>query len=461
MMISIEIIDIITFLVASFWLMKNIKKIGKDSRFVVGALIYVFYVLPIGLDWFYEFADYTYFPDRYGFIWPRKDFLTNFLYNALMLVTLYCVLYKNTQANKVTIKSNVMSDKKFTILLYMGMVFPVFSVVFLLHEPNMLFAFQWREMGVFNDQGTYSTIERFTYIGISCALLLFFKKTNKNFIYSLLLKLIAIAFVIMNVCIQGKRAILFYAIINLMLLFYFQLESWRKEGKNIKIRLIPIVLLAIYGFVFMVSFTSFVKAGRGYEEGTAKMYTITRIDMFRDDRVRMAIYYSIYSKFDGNVPSILSYPGQSFISDFMSFIPLNYIAESMGIRDVKYQTRFTHALIGKDPNKKLDKDESWMTVTAFAEIISNVEVLLAFLLIPFLCLWTSKMIDKYVYPNNALILSSFVLLQLFDFTYVSVFIEFTIILCYLASRKKMSVQKEQNKPRYTPIEDIAERVLQV
>lgn len=439
----IQIIDIITFILSTFWLLKNVINIGKGSRFLIGILVYVFYVLPLGLDWLYEMADYSYARDRVGFILPRQDFLTNLIYDILMLLTLYCVFYKN-KIQMIRGRSSMdFNGSWFKMIMYIGMIFPAVATVVLLKAPQMLFAFQWRELGIYESEGSYATIERFTYLGITCSILLLFSKSEKNAIISNVLKVVDIVFIYINVCIQGKRAILFYAIINLLLMFYFRLEKWRIEGKNILVRVIPILFLSVIGFVFMVGFSSFVKSERGYEEGTSTMYTTTRIDMFRDDRVRMAIYYSIYSTFDSNVPSIVSYPCQTYAADVLSFIPFNYIADYLGYKGASYQTRFTHVLIGKDPDRGIEKGTAWMTVTTFAEVISNLGVLLAFILIPFLCVKFSSLVDKYAYPNNALILSCFVLLQLFDFTYVSVFIEFTIILCYFSRKgylKKLDVR---------------------
>ena len=427
-------VDLFTFFLVTYWLLKNIKNIGRSSRFLIGVLIYVLYVLPLGLDWLYEMADYSYTIDRVGFILPRMDILTVLIYDGLILVTLYCILLKNTNITNAGIKTSLTINKGLTSLLYAGMILPALTTIVLLKEPDLLFAFQWRELGEFTIHPTYRTIERFTYLGISCSLLLLFSKSEKNIFLTLLFKLVYISFIFMNVCIQGKRAILFYAIINFLIMFYFQLESYKKAGKEIVTRIIPVSILAIIGFVFIVSFTSYVKSERGYEEGSSVMYTTTRIDMFRDDRVRMAIYHSIYS-IDTNVPSIVSYPGQTFFVDIMSFIPFNYIVEYLDVKGTMCQTRFTHALINKDPSRHIDNKINWMTVTIFAEIISNIGILLSFFFIPYLCVWFSNIIDKYAYPNNALILSCFALLQLFDFTYVSVFIEFTIILCFFSNNR--------------------------
>lgn len=441
----IQLIDLITFFLSTYMLIKNARNIGRDSRFLIGVLVYVFYIIPLGLDWLYEMADYSYARNRVGFILPRQDFLTNLIYDILMLLTLYCVFYKYKNQLVRGRNSMYFNDSWFKILMYVGMMLPAFATIVLLNNPQMLFAFQWRELGIYESVGSYATIERFTYLGITCSILLLFSKSEKNVLITNILKVGDIVFIYINVCIQGKRAILFYAIINLLLMFYFRLENWRQEGKNILMRVIPILLLSIVGFLFMVSFTSYVKTERGYEEGSTTMYTTTRIDMFRDDRVRMAIYYSIYSTFDSNVPSIVSYPCQTYAADVLSFIPFNYIADYLGYKDASYQTRFTHVLIGKDPDRGIEKGTAWMTVTTFAEVISNLGVFLAFLLIPYMCMKFSSLVDKYAYPYNALVLCSFVLLQLFDFTYISVFLEFTILLCFFSRKRyfKKSVVREK------------------
>ncbi len=440
----IEILDLITFFLSTFWLISNFKRIGNNSRFLICALVYVFYIIPLGMDWLYQMANYSYVSDRVGFIWPRHDFLTVLIYDLGMLYTQYYILYgkhKGKEGGRRYIVQTDKNEKLCRLLMFIFMVLPAFATIVLVREPGMLYIMQWRELHLFPDEGSYATIERFAYLGISCSVFILFDKNDKGF-FSLktLIRLMAIAFLYMNICIQGKRAILFYAIINIMVMLYIHLVDLIKSQKNlrrVKRYVIIASVLVLVGSYIMVSITSAVKTERtnGLIDD-ATMYTTTRIDFFRDDRVRMAIYYSIRP----NELSICDFPCQTFIRDFMSFIPLNYVQDKLDWNSASYQTRFTHALCHVDPGVKIDvKEYSFMTVTFFAEMISNLGFLIGIILLPLFCLWFVKMIDKYPYPYNAFIICCFILMNLFDFTYISVVVEFTFILCWLYRKKNKLV----------------------
>ncbi len=434
----IEILDLITFFISTYWLLANVKKLGKNSRYLIFALVYVFYIVPIGLDWLYLMADYSFVSYRVGFIWPRHDLLTVFFYDIGLLYIGYVILHgkiKNSSYNHIPIDGNDKNESLCNIMMIAGMVLPAFATLFLLKEPGMLYIMQWRELHLFPDEGSYAAIERFSYLGISCSIFILFGKKGKRFFsFPTLLKLSSIAFVYMNICIQGKRAILFYAIINFMVMLYIHVLRLLQSNKNIRRFITVAIVVVAVGSYAMISVTAMVKRERtdGLIEDTW-LYTTTRIDFFRDDRVRMAIGYSVHPE----AINIVSYPGQTFIRDFMSFIPFNYVQERIGWNKETYQTRFTHALIGINPNTtKMDiAENSWMTVTVFAEIISNLGFFIGIILIPWFCLWFVKRIDKYPYPYNAFIICCFILMNLFDFVYIAVFVEFTFILCWLYNRK--------------------------
>lgn len=433
----IALIDIITFFISTYWLLTKAKYIGKNSRFLIFALVYIFYVFPMGLDWLYEMADYSYTSDRVGFILPRQDLLTNIIYDFGVLFVEFVILNGKIRKNDSLCGRNIEDHNKtlYQILMIAGMVLPAFATLYLIKEPAMLYLMQWRELKLFSTEGTYATVERFSYLGISCSVFILFDKKKRNLIITALYKIVAIAFIYMNICIQGKRAIIFYGIINIMVMMYLRLYDMIKANKSIRKYVLITAIVLLTASWFMISFTSTVKSERGYEAGSSVMYTTTRIDFLRDDRVRMAIYHSIYP----NTINIVDYPCQTILGDVWSFIPLNYIAAKAGFNIISYQTRFTHALLKIDAKGKYDvEDASFMTVTFFAELISNLGVLFGFVFISLFCLWMIRMIDRHPYPYNAFIICCFILLNLFDFSYISVTIEFTIIICWLfwAKNKK-------------------------
>lgn len=421
-MLIVQIIDLLTLFVVTLWLSKLYFKQCFDSRFFISLLLYIFYMIPLGLDWFYEMADYTY-SGWWGFMIPRGDFFTNVLYDVLFLYTFYVLLIKTKSYKNQRNYSNKESQIKSIALylLFIALIPPV-AVVLIMRQPAMLMAFQWRELGIFSTSGSYATIEKITYIAVSCSVLLFFSKKN------IILNLFSLLLLIMNVCIQGKRAILFYALINIVIVLYIKFRKLQISPKKMTVLSMLAILLCAALMTLMINMTIAVKLERGYDpNNTSAMYTTSRIDFFRDDRVRL----SIYSCMNEEEVEILQYPAQTFVSDLFAFIPINYIASMADIHHYSYQTYFTHALERKKTDSFIDvQNRSYMTVCFISEMISNIGFLLTLLLLPKFCLWISKKADDHPYPLNALILCVFASLNMFDFTYMAYYIEAVLILCW-------------------------------
>lgn len=433
-MLFVQIFDLFTLFLISFWLIKMFLRRDLCSKFFISSLLYVFYIVPLGLDWLYEMADYSY-SGWWGFMVPRGDVLTNVLYDILFLYTFFVFLIKNRyQVSKVFSNNYDVQIDKMYLYLSLIAILPPIAVIFLMRQPTMLFAFQWRELEIFSTGGSYATIEKITYLAVSCSVLLLFSKNRFN----ILVKFFSVACLVMNICIQGKRAILFYAIINIVIVLYLKFRNAQINLKKTLFWGIVSLLICIVFLSFMVNMTMAVKLDRGYDpNNTSAMYTTTRIDFLRDDRVRLSIYSSIHP----DVVEVLHYPAQSYLTDVFSFIPLNYLASMFGIHLYSYQTYFTHALERKKSDMSVDvANRSYMTVCFVSELISNVGLIFAIFILPYLCLWFAKLADKYPYPLNALILCIFASLNMFDFTYMAYYIEAVIVLCWLFRRSRKSIR---------------------
>lgn len=372
-------------------------------------------------------ADYSY-SGWWGFITPRKDWFTNIIFDLLFITTIYSLIGKNERRARLNIRNT--ESIKVNIAPYLGLIamIPPMAVIVLLHRPAMLYAFQWRELELFPTTGSYATIEKITYIAVSCSVLLLFTKSR----YGLFVKLFSIACLLTNICIQGKRAILFFAIINIVIVLYSKVKDSKINVKKMLIIGSVCLALCVAFLSFMISMTVSVKLDRGYDpNNTSAIYTTTRIDFLRDDRVRL----SIYLKAHPDEVQVMQYPTQSLWSDVFSFIPLNYVASAAKLNLYSYQTYFTHALERKKADSKMDvENHSYMTVTFISEIISNFGILLAFFILPYLCRWFANKAEKYPYPLNAMILCIFVSLNMFDFTYMAYYIEAVVVLCWLYNR---------------------------
>lgn len=426
------IIDILTLVISSFFFIQNIKRIKQGANYLIGIIVFVLYLIPLYIDYLYMMPDYT--SNLPGFVQARNDTLVNIIFDILFVFLQYKLLYHKKKNDIQEMDTSFVVSSNCRILLYIGMLLAPLIVVVFIRQPFMLYTFGWRELGIIDPPRFYDQAEQFCYFSSACSLLLFFEKGRKPF-PSIMQKIISAGFLYISLSIQGKRAILFFVMICICILLYFELLYRLKNKKSWRFFLIYIIVLGVVAAFYMFTISLQVKVNRGITQvDTNEIITGQRVDFFRDDRVRM----SIFSEVHPDEMTILQYRGQTLIPDMFGVIPLNYLRDRIGVGRKIYQTYFTCGLTGDDINSKTAiRDSNWMTVTCIAEIISNFSIFLAFFIIPFLFIKVSKLIDKLKYPFNILTVFAFVLINLFDTTYVVVFIEFELIFYLLLYRKKV------------------------
>ena len=431
--------DYLVIALSVFYIYNDIRRLLWSSRSVYFLVFFMFYVLPIFFDYMVGFQDHY----HWGFAVASNDPVSRIIYDITILLVMHTlVFYKNNMPDE-TFQENLRDSsaakgfiEKYNKMFVFFMVFPTIATLFFMRIPGMLYTFQWREFEVYDAGGSYSTIERFTYFGIICSILLLFDQRKKFFDFS---RLIALIFLYINVCIQGKRAILFFAIIAIMIVVVFQFISLKVQKKHTFWYTFIFSLLASFGAIYMIASSVEVKIGRGYSETAQDMlYTSTRIDFFREDRVKMAIY----SELKPEKIKILDYKGQSLITNVVNIVPFNYISEPLELSQGTYQVHFSMAMLKQAYNHRDPKaNMNYMTCTMFAELISNFGIMLGTFLFIVLTLWFVRLTDKYPSPYNILIIVSYILLNLFDFTYIVVFIELTWLLCFLYNNNLKKIKK--------------------
>ena len=375
-----------------------------------------------------------------GFTLSRQDDLTNILFDLLFLFIQYRLLYKNKEKNFSNIDTSFRLSSRTRFLLYIGMTFAPLVVLLLIRQPFMLYTFGWRELGVISPPRFYDQAEQFCYFSASCAILLLFEK-GRGSIKAIIQKVLAFAFLYISLSIQGKRAILFFVMICICIMLYYEFVDRLRNKKSWKIFILYLFIVGGTAAFYMFTISVEVHAARELASGIGQnvqkdnneVITKQRIDFFRDDRMRMAIY----SEFNSDKIHILDYPGQTILPDIFGMVPINWLRDRIGIGRKSYQTYFTCGLSGfSSEDKYVLRDSNWMTVTILAEIVSNCSFFLAFFIIPFLLLKTAGLIDKLKYPFNILTVFAFTLLNLFDTAYVIVFIEFAILYYMIIPHQK-------------------------
>lgn len=392
---------------------------------VIYLIFFVFYVFPLYLDYFVSFPEYS-LQERYlGFTLSYKDTATRVIYDIFILFVQFVLTKKIRVFGRLDRRDNfnkqdVGKKNEINWFLAIGMFFPILLTFVFSVDKKILYTFGWRELEIFATTSATNTIENFSYFGVMCTLLLLFKHLNskKRQLLSLLLYL---PLLYANMCVQGKRSILFFAI---MLLVVLQIPGINTSEKNdIKASKRKLLLLAVISFLcigLMIFVTVYVKVNiRGWDPSdTLDMYTMTRIDFLKDDRVRFAIYALLHPE-----NQILPSWGLTIFPIVTWFWPLNSILAGHGIIYDSYQVYFSDAL-------QYVVDKPFMTTSFFAELISNFSCL-GVLFMCFLCVWVSKVAQNNKYPFRAIVIISFIALQMYTTTYLAVFFEMSIFYMVL------------------------------
>lgn len=420
-----RIIDIITLIISLALFLLNVRTIKFKRNFIIYLFVFLFYVFPLFLDYVIAFPTYDYSKMIRGFDESYLDSNTRIIYDIGILITQFFILYyrrKNLSYFNYSEGSTEEIKMKLKPVLLISMVFPTIATLLLPGDKSILYLFQWREYSLASMSPFYGLLEQISYIGISSALFLMFDNKQKK---SFILLLICFLFIYVNMCIQGKRSISFFAILNIVIIY---LPGIRKKQTDLKRNYLPIVMISIFAFVFMLSQTMNVQSSRGMDVGNRNvMYTITRVDFLRDDRVRTAIYAELYPE----KMTMLDYRGETLLTLPIRLFPINYLFKNQEAY-LKSYTRYLSAAIEKVDYVNVIPN---MTPAIYAELISNFGLFLGIVFFPVLCLLFVRWTDKYPYPFNGMILVSFVLMQMYDMRYILWYLEFVYILCLVYKNK--------------------------
>lgn len=422
MVIDYTIIDIITIVISSIIAYSCFKKISGNMYCIIYAIFFIFYVFPLFLDYIVLFPDYSLQKRYYGFNLSYRDSYTRIVYDVLLIIIQYAFSRKVRQHVNCENRPGIFNNDHLWFLV-LGMIIPTILVFILGINYNILFSFGWREMELYTYNSATHIVEEFSYFGVfSSILLLFNKKKRTVFINTL-----CFIFLYINLCLQGKRSILFFAIVIACILLIPGVRDVKRKDKK---KMLLVAALSIIGVAIMIGLTIYVKVSvRGWDENDAvDLYTMTRIDFFKDDRVRFAIYSFLYPE----KVTILKEFGQTVFPTITWFYPLNSILAQNGYVYLNYQEYFSSAL--QDV-----VSHAFMTTCYFAELISNFGVLGPILMYILMVLF-ARYASNSNYIKRMMLLVCFMALQMYTTQYLAMFFEsciFYFIIYFYGNRNKV------------------------
>ncbi len=272
----------------------------------------------------------------YGYSVIQDDVLTSVFYDIVILiiaVAFFFILEHYKPKTEIEDDSKSFFRKRIvTVILYVLTIAPVvlfflFSVVGK-YNPFIIFKLGWRYSYEESSQDYvgYGAVERLTYVSIVTSILLFssinFKKTfftKGNSAKSIIINVFKVIFIILGfvlaALIQGKRsAYLFAAVVLAIALMY-------KFMRGKKIWISGIILVAVLG-IAVFACIYFAEKYRTSGQNTGVLaYTALRVDLFRDQSLKFAMYSAIHSK----EIKIVSFPGQSYLTELFYLFPIVYL----------------------------------------------------------------------------------------------------------------------------------------
>lgn len=429
--------DLLTILISSFFLVKCLRSSFKKLRSLFFLIFFVFYVLPLYFDYIFGFPQYETQIRYSGFALSYKDELTRIFYDVFIVFSESLLLkFGARKDNNLVVVKDVISSKNsfLRILLFGGMIAPFVLSLILPVDKRIIFSFMWREKGLYIYDSVAHTIEDFSYIGVCCSLILFFEK-DKFSAKKLILNLTCVLFLFINMCAQGKRSIVFFSIISIIVILFPGLRDKSTSLRNRKKQLYKIIEISIVAVFIMLLSSLLVKVNeRGYDANNFEtLYLSTRIDFFKDDRVRMAIF----SYLNPQKLSIVPFIGATIFPIITWFWPISKVFAANGLIFPSYQDYFSAAL---QNSTFLGEHASFMTTCMPAELISNFG-LFGFILFPVITLLFNRLMEKFNYPTNVFLLIFYVALQMYTIKYLNMLVLFIISFALItAIIKKTSIR---------------------
>lgn len=441
--ILVKSIDIFTILLSVYYCIKYIKKLQTSSRFIIYYVFVFIYVVPLFLDYIVGLPDYMEWYNasvKYaGFVDSYNDPAVRILYDLFLIITQYFILHvgrtirftigsyrkdKNDFIETENSFDGVISQKLALGSLFVSAIPPLLCI--LMRYPYIMIMWGWRDMQVFSSVASspyYSTIEKLTYISIVVLICLILMQgiENESQVHVIFYKLFAIVLLFANLCIESKRSILFFAVIIFLVI---KIYGW---GKTFSIK--KYLILCVVGIGIIVFYSVYVKMTlRGYNS-MSSVYTNLRVDMFRDDTVKLVIK----SLIDPSKKSVLDYPFQSYLTQIGFIFPLDFIIGWMQIKVpvVGFNTYLTSALSGSS----IESGERWMTTSIGDELLANFGFL-GYILLPIVLLYLVKQIDRTTGIVQIFWIGGIVLMMMYSFNYVVYYLEFALILMRLAKSNR-------------------------
>lgn len=272
------------------------------------AVTWLFCVLPILFDYLIGLPKYRTVYWYTPFIKAMENDDVSIIYDGLILSTMiamhfYCVSHLRKEDNATALKWSTPLGES-DPLLYLGMLLPLVHVALSGLLPYLKTYGDPVTRGM--PEGSSVSVNSFLLIGLISAGIWFFGRSKRAGFHFFVLIVYsgAVAWI------SGKR---FMIALMLMVYLFFMLSGEVSHATRRKIK-----LLMPIGLLCLAAFSAFYLIGIRPLSDTSfdSVYEMLRVDFGRDDVTKYVIYHELFLG-----DHILQYPGQSFLSTFLVFVP--------------------------------------------------------------------------------------------------------------------------------------------
>lgn len=306
------VIDWVLILMSSYLAIRAVDRLltGRNTSLgnYVIAVTWLFCVLPILFDYLIGLPKYRTIYWYAPFVEAMANDDVSIVYDGLILSSIiaihfYCVSHFRKEDRAAALKWST-SLGECNPLLCLGMLLPLVHVVFSGLLPYLKIYGDPATRGM--PEGSSVAVNAFLLIGLISAAIWFFGRSKRTGIHIM-------TFIVYSgalAWISGKR---FMIALMLMVYLFFMLSVEVSEANRRKIR-----LLIPMGLLCLAAFSAFYLIGIRPLSDTSfdSVYEMLRVDFGRDDVTKYVIHHELFLG-----DHILQFPGQSFLSTFLVFVP--------------------------------------------------------------------------------------------------------------------------------------------
>lgn len=328
-----------------YYCISSLSKKRYNASILYYPVFYIFFSIHLIFDYFIGIPSLK--VSLSSLEYTLHDRETNLLYNVFLLVThfffLICFLKRKKYFNSISID-------KYTKFKSLLLIVAILGPLSLLTVSDVNVYLIYGDIRNFIGQDLYDEFGLVWLLSFLSSISIVFLRFLEGKNIGILKALFLILVLTIDVYINNKRFIYGFFVVYASISFFFNKHSF--------INIIKVIFSVILFFSLYLNYSFHYKYS--YEQTIDDVYSSTRQELGRDDVLKYVIYEKVMNSRD-----ILEYPGQSYLSVLLGFIPREYWKD----KPYPYGQYLTNKVIRDNIGPMLG---TWTITTSFIdEFVSN------------------------------------------------------------------------------------------